>query len=153
MNKMSSQVAHPCYWSRGCCKNGEGEIKYRHYGSLGLGKELAEKNIEKKLWELLYNAESEWLHVAGVSHCNAISSSRTVQYTDSQLHLRKDLPLSPVQDHPLDKPLLYNIAHLLFILSSTEHLLLDNKCSVTLRTYQNLSFVSSNRSQRTLRSY
>jgi hypothetical protein len=49
MNKMSSQVAHPCYWSRGCYKNSEGESKYGHYGSLGLGKELAEKNIEKKL--------------------------------------------------------------------------------------------------------
>lgn len=46
---MSSHVAHPCYWSCGCYKNSEGEIKYGHYGSLGLGKELAEKNIETKL--------------------------------------------------------------------------------------------------------
>jgi len=43
MNKMPSQVAHPCY------KNSEGESKYGHYGRLGLGKELAEKNIKKKL--------------------------------------------------------------------------------------------------------
>ena len=95
-----------------------------------------------------------------LSNTGSASCSRTAQYRDS--HLQQNFPIhgqpvaatqGPVQDHPFDKPLLCNIAHLLFLLHSNKHLLLDSTCSVALRTYQNLSFVSSNRSERTLRSH